>query len=274
MPNLKEQAERLKALHVPGDPLVLVNVWDAVSAKIVEGLGAKAIATSSAALSWSRGFPDEERISRQEMLAGVQIVTDAVALPVTADLERGYGAANEDAAATAYGAIDAGAVGLNFEDWSGESLADAESHADRIAAMVAAGKERGIELVINARTDVYLRSIGENDAWRFAETVRRSNRYLRAGAVCAFVPGLADEAAIEKLVKSIDGPVSFLAREDAPNVKRFAELGAARVSIGGSGMTQALYHYRELARAIIERGDFSMLAQRIPHNDIDALFRR
>ena len=267
-----EKAERLRALHKPGEPLVLVNVWDAVSARIVEQAGFPAIASSSGAVAWTRGFADGEYISREDMLHGVARIVHAVQVPVTADLERAYGPSAEDAVATALGAINAGAVGLNFEDYDGESLFDAETHAERVAAMVQAGEREGVSLVINARTDVYLEGIGDNDAWRFAESVRRANRYLQAGAACAFVPGVTDEGVIEKLVKAIDGPVSVLAGASSPNVKRLAELGVARVSIGTASMGVALAHFRNLALAIKERGEFGGIAQRLSHPEVNALF--
>ncbi|MFN2450370.1 MAG: isocitrate lyase/phosphoenolpyruvate mutase family protein [Candidatus Baltobacteraceae bacterium] len=267
-----EKAARLRALHVPGDPLVLVNAWDAVSARIVEELGFPAIASSSGAVAWAHGFADGEHMQREAMLRGVACIASAVQVPVTADLERGYGPRVEDACATARGAIEAGAAGLNFEDCDAETLFDAELHAERIAAMLAAGEERGVQLVINARTDVYLAEIGDNDAWRFAETVRRANRYLQAGAACAFVPGVTDEGLIEKLVAAIHGPVSVLAGAASPPVARLAALGVARVSVGTAAMGYVLAQLRGFASDIKERGDFGAIAQRLTHAEVNALF--
>lgn len=268
-----EKAELLRALHKPGNPLVLVNAWDAVSARMVQLLGFPAIATSSGAIAWSRGFADGEHISRDGMLEEVARVVKGVGVPVTADLERGYGPSIEDAQATALGAIEAGACGLNFEDWNGAQLAEAEFQVERIAAMVRAGEREGVPLVINARTDVYLERAGEDEAWRLAEAVRRGNLYLRAGAACAFVPGVTDEHVIATLVKAIDGPVSVLAGAASPSVARLAELGVARISVGTAAMSFALAHFRDFATVIKERGDFSPIAQRVTHAEMNALFR-
>lgn len=267
---LSEKAQRLRALHQPGNPLVLVNAWDVVSAKMIVELGFPAIATSSGAMAWSLGYADGERIPAAEMLAAVKRVTASVAVPVTADLERAYG----DPAGTARGAIDAGAVGLNFEDWDGAQLVDLQSQVDRVAAIVQAGGECGVSLVVNARTDVYLERVGDTDAWRFAEAVRRANAYLHAGAACAFIPGVTDEATIERLVKAVDGPVSVLAGAASPHVARLAELGVARISVGTGGASYALACYREYAQRIKNDGDFSLTAKRIPHAETNALFLR
>ena len=265
-----EKAQRLRDLHRPGDPLVLVNAWDVVSAKMIVELGFPAVATSSGAMAWSLGYADGERIPAAEMLAAVKRVADAVDVPVTADLERAYG----DPAGTAAGAVQAGAVGLNFEDWDGAQLIDLQTQAQRVAEIVKAGDDCGVPLVVNARTDVYLERAGDNDAWRFAEAVRRANAYLQAGAACAFVPGVTDEATIERLVKAVNGPVSVLAGAASPSVARLAGLGVARISVGTGGASYALACYRDYAQQIRDGGDFSLTAKRIPHAETNALFLR
>jgi 2-methylisocitrate lyase-like PEP mutase family enzyme len=272
----REKAERLRALHKPGDPLVLVNVWDAVSARIVEAAGFPAIATTSAGIAWLEGYADGERISRDEMLAGVARIVRAVDVPVTADCEASYGVAVEDAVATARGAIDAGAVGLNFEDMDlqrGELL-DLELQAARITAMRNAAQERGVPLVINARTDYFLADIGDSDNWRLQQSIRRGNRYLEAGADSVFVPGVTDERLIAQLVKGIDGPLNVLAGGASPSLSRLAELGVARVSLGSSAMADALAHFRRVTLTIKESGTFQPLAERIPHAELNALLQR
>jgi 2-methylisocitrate lyase-like PEP mutase family enzyme len=274
MANQREKAELLRKLHKRGQPVIFVNVWDAVSARIVEDLGFPAIATTSAGVSWLEGFADGERIARERMLQGVARVTHAVQIPVTADLEAGYGPAPSDAEATAQGAIEAGAVGLNFEDWDtrANALMDVDAQVARIAAIRKTGAAAGVPLVINARTDVFLKNAGENDALRVQEASRRGNRYLEAGADCVFVPGVMDEPTITTLVSSIQGPINVLAGPATPSVGRLAELGVARISVGASAMAFVLTHFQDLAANIKEAGTFEYTGHRLTHAQINSLF--
>jgi 2-methylisocitrate lyase-like PEP mutase family enzyme len=273
MSTQREKAERLRGLHRPGDPLVLVNVWDAISARIVEDLGFPAIATTSAGVAWSEGYPDGERISRAEMMARVRRIAEAVDVPVTADSEAAYGATVEDATLTARDAIDAGAVGLNFEDMNveREELLDLDLQVERIRAMRRAGEELGVPLVINARTDAFLAELGDSDEWRLRESIQRGNRYFEAGADCVFVPGVGDEALISSLVKELAGPINILAGASTPSVARLAQLGVARISVGGAAMGHVLLEFRNTARAVKENGTFAFAKERIPHAELNAL---
>jgi 2-methylisocitrate lyase-like PEP mutase family enzyme len=270
---LAEKAQTLRSLHEPGKPLVLFNVWDAVSARIIEELGAPAIATSSAAIAWLEGYADGQYISRDAMLAGIKRVTSAVRVPVTADLEAGYGFTVQDAAATARGAIEAGAVGLNFED-AGEpgSVVDLDLQCERIVAMVEMGQRLGVPLAINARTDVFLDRVGPDDKWRLSEAIERGKRFLQAGATSVFVPGVTDEETIAMLTKEIPGPINILASATAPPVARLAELGVARISVGGAAMAHALAHFRSAAVRTMREGTFDFAGDRIAHMELNALF--
>ncbi len=274
MPTQREKAELLRTLHRRDEPLVLVNAWDAVSARIVEELGFPAVATTSAGISWLQGYADGERISRERMLEGVARVTQAVKVPVSADLEAGYGPSIEDAIATTKGAIAAGAVGLNFEDWDSQrgSLMGIVAQAARIAAIRKAGDEAGVPLVINARSDVFLNNVGDSDAWRIEEAIRRGNRYLQAGADCAFVPGVTDERTIAALGSGIHGPINVLAGPATSTVARLGELGVARISVGASAMAYALTQFRQLAMDIKETGTFQFAGKRLSHAELNALF--
>lgn len=267
------KAETLKALHRRGNPVILFNVWDAVSARIVEELGFPAIATTSAGIAFLEGFADGQRISRDRMLAGVERVTRVVHVPVTADLEAGYGDTPEDAAETARGAIDAGAVGLNFEDALDErELYGLAAQCARIGAMRNAAAKIGVPLVINARTDVFLGGIGESDAWRLEESVRRCNAYLRAGADCAFVPGVTDEHTIAKLAASIEGPLNVLAGAASPSVAKLAQAGVARISVGSAPIGYVMAKFRDAARSVKDTGSFAFATERIPHGETNKLF--
>ncbi len=272
----REKAVALQALHRPGNPVVFVNVWDAVSARIIESAGFPAVATTSAGISWLEGFADGERMSRERALQGVSRVARAVTIPVTADLEAGYGPSVEDAIATARGAIEAGAVGLNFEDWDNRSnaLLPLDAQAERIAAIRKAGEESGVPLVINARTDVFLRGVGDSDASRFDEAVRRANAYLDAGAGCDFVPMVNGERTIAALCDAIHGPVNVLAGPATPSVERLGQLGVARVSMGASAMAYILTPLRKMAGHVRDTGTFDFTAQRMSHAEINALFPR
>jgi 2-methylisocitrate lyase-like PEP mutase family enzyme len=235
----RAKAERLRALHRAPPILVLPNAWDVASAVAFAGIeGCPAIATSSGAVAAAHGYPDGERIPRDEMLAAVARIAGAVELPVTADLEAGYG----DVAATAEGAIEAGAVGLNLED----GLGPVEEHMERIRVVRGVAESRRVSLVINARTDVFLRGEGDVD-----EAVRRGNAYLEAGADCVFPIMVTDAAAIGRLAAEIAGPINVLHREGVPPVAELERLGVARVSVGSGLYRAALAHAETLARDLL-----------------------
>jgi 2-methylisocitrate lyase-like PEP mutase family enzyme len=192
---LSEKAARLRALHKPGQPLVLVNVWDCASARVVEKAGAPAIATTSAGVAFANGYPDGQRISPERMLEAVARICGAVSVPVTADLESGYGDSSESLERTVAGMLEAGAVGLNLEDHSGaptDPLVELELQLDKIRAVREAGKRRGVPIVLNARTDSYLRGLGspEECSRRRSAAVslpRRERRPLRRTSPIAVI---------------------------------------------------------------------------------------
>lgn len=274
MPTQREKAETLRSMHRPGNPLVLVNAWDAVSARIVEEAGFPAIATTSGGIAWLEGYADGEHISREQMLAGIARIVRAVAVPVTADLESGYGPTTEAAVLTAKGAIASGAVGLNFEDgdFAGAGLVPVGAQCERIAAIRKVADDAGIPLVINARADVFLKDVVENQADRLTEAIVRGNDYLRAGADCVFVPMVTDEKTIATLVRNIRGPVNVLAAPATPTVARLGELGVARISVGASAMAYALTQLRSITRTIKEEGTFAYTGERLSHSQVNDLF--
>lgn len=273
-PTVSEKSEQLRALHRTGHPLVLVNAWDVASARIVEELGFPAIATTSAGVAWVEGYADGQRISRDHMLTRVERIVRAVRVPVTADLEGGYGSTVQNAMQTASGAIRAGAAGLNFEDSQaeGDALIDMDRQVEHIGAMRSVGAEHGVNLVINARTDVFLANVGSSDAWRLEETIRRGSRYLQAGADCIFVPGVSDEATIAALVSAIHGPLNILASAKTPSIDRLRALGVARVSVGSGAIGYALAKFRDAASKLRDGGNFDFLGERMSHADLNALF--
>ena len=231
---LTEKAERLKALIDADEMLVLPNVWDVAGARIVAEAGYPIIATSSAGVAWSLGHPDGEIISRDDMLFMVRRIAAAVDLPVTADMEAGYGEVPAAVAETVTATLDAGAVGANIEDSSsqvaGHPLLNYDLSVARIRAAKKAADDYGVPFVINARTDSFRGGPGDG---ALEEAVKRGNAYLEQGAGCVFIPFVRDRDTMEKLVNAIDGPVNFLANPAAPDLAEMQEIGVARVSIGG-----------------------------------------
>jgi 2-methylisocitrate lyase-like PEP mutase family enzyme len=272
-----EKAERLRRLHHGPKILALPNVWDVVSARIVEELGYPAIATSSAAIAFSLGYPDGQRISRDEMLAAVARITRAVQVPVTADTESGYGKTPEEIAEFTKALVASGAVGLNFEDITGD---DESSHVElglqvkKIRAIRETSAALGVPLVINARTDIYLMPIGP-EATRFEHTVERLRAYREAGADCLFAPGVADRETIAKLVKAVNAPVNILASPGCPSLNELQQLGVARVSAGSSAMRAAMGAYQRVAKDWLARGAYDSLFQcTIPYAELNKLMAR
>lgn len=269
-----EKAARLRALHHAPEPLVLVNAWDAASARIVESCGFPAIATTSAGIANLEGFRDGHYMGREAMLAGIARVVRAVGVPVTADMENGYGATLEDAIATANGVIEAGAVGLNFEDSvenGPEPLIDTETQARRIRAIREVAQERGVPLVINARTDMYLKSVGDAGS-RLASTLERARAYVAAGADCIFVPLVSDAATIGELVRGAGAPVNILVREESLPIAELQRLGVRRISVGGWPHGHAMLSLRGFANAVRDHPEAPIAAGRIPLRDLNALF--
>ncbi|MEO6912523.1 MAG: isocitrate lyase/phosphoenolpyruvate mutase family protein [Candidatus Baltobacteraceae bacterium] len=268
-----EKAARLRALHHADEPLVFVNAWDPITARILETMNFPAIATTSAAIANVHGFRDGEGMSRAAMLEAVGAITAAVSVPVSADLEGGYGPTVEDAIATAYGAIDVGAAGLNFEDANQDGLLPIDLQSKRIRAIRDAGAQRGVELVINARTDVFLRSIGAPEA-RLALSIERAAAYIEAGADAIFVPGVADAAAIEQLASAIGAPLNILAGAGTPSISELKALGVRRVSCGGAPHGHVMATFQKAAAEVRDLGTFSFISDRISHADLNAFFQK
>jgi 2-methylisocitrate lyase-like PEP mutase family enzyme len=230
---LAARADALRALHQPGRPLVLPNAWDAASARAVVQAGFPAVATTSAGVAAALGWPDGEGTPPDEMLAAVARIARAVEVPVTADLEGGYGLAPAD---LVRGLLDAGAVGCNLEDTAHGAgapgpLRDADHHAGYLAAVKEAGRQAGVDLVLNARVDVFVRRVGD-EGTRTAEACRRAVRYREAGADCVYPITLRDPGAVRELVAAAE-VVNVLALPDWLAAPELAALGVARISYGG-----------------------------------------
>ena len=254
-----DKAAALLGLHA-GPGFVIPNAWDAGSARILEQVGFPAIATTSAGIAWSCGVPDGEAVDRDTMLAHVGRIAAAVGVPVTADLEAGYGDSAADVGRTVARAVELGVVGGNIEDARAGALFGIDEAVDRLAAARAAAP-RG-RFVLNARIDTYF--VGTTrDA--FAETVERAVRYVDAGADCVFVPGVAEEATIRRLAAAVPGPLNVVAglanTIDAPTL---FSLGVKRVSLGGSLARAALSLVERAGQELRDSGTSASSTARSP----------
>jgi 2-methylisocitrate lyase-like PEP mutase family enzyme len=252
----REQAELFRSYHQGPPVLVVPNVWDVASAVIVARTpGARAIATTSAGVAWSRGYPDGEVIPRDEMLEEVRRIAAAVELPVTADLEGGYG----DPGETARLAVEAGAVGLNLEDGiAHEVLRPVDEQVESIRAVVDAGRQAGVPLVLNARTDPLLIGAGTPEE-QLQTAIERLNAYLEAGADCGFAAGARDPATIERLTNEVRGPVSIFAWPGWPTVAELERLGVARISVATAAARAAYSLVAAIAEELFTAGTYHRL---------------
>jgi 2-methylisocitrate lyase-like PEP mutase family enzyme len=256
----KEKAARLFMLHQGPRILILPNAWDAASARIFEAAGFAAIATTSGGVAVALGYPDGEAVPRDEMIDATHRIARAVEVPVTADIEAGYGRTLDELAVTIKEVIEAGAVGINLEDGlprgARKPLRDIYEQVERLHITREVAKALGLKLVINARTDVYLRGVGDQSA-RFDETVRRCNAWSAAGADCLFVPGVADRKTIGALVKALDGPLNVMIWESTPPPKVLEKLGVRRASTASGPARAAMTVTRRLADQLLKTGSYA-----------------
>jgi 2-methylisocitrate lyase-like PEP mutase family enzyme len=250
-----EKADALRALHVPGDPLIVTNVWDSITARIVAGApGVRALATASHSISEAHGVEDGEGLDVDDALAAAQLVIRSVDLPVSVDFEKAYAT---DAAGTldnVWRLIEAGAAGLNLEDSLGQAKAplyDIDTQVSKIAAARQAGDRAGVPIVINARVDSLA---GDPESWD--DAIRRANAYLEAGADCAFVLGLSTDDQVKRALDEIHGKVSVISGASSIPLGRLAELGVSRISFGPRIMGLTLSHLRDAAAQLTARGEY------------------
>ena len=248
-----DKAKRFAALHVPGDPVVLYNAWDAGSARTVAEAGAAAIATGSASVAAAHGYQDAETLPLELALANAARVAAAVDLPVTIDFEGGYAVDPDAVGGNMARLAGTGAVGCNFEDQvvGGEGLHPIDGQAARIRAARAAA---GPDFFINARTDIFLKARREShDGALVAQALERGAAYAEAGASGLFVPGLADLPLLERLCARSPLPVNFMAFPGAPPAAQVAAAGVARISHGPFPYKMAMKALKEAAEAIYSR---------------------
>ncbi|MFJ1844519.1 isocitrate lyase/phosphoenolpyruvate mutase family protein [Streptomyces sp. NPDC088146] len=261
-----DNARLFRSLHTPPAPLALANVWDVASARVIEAAGAPAIATTSAGVAWSLGCPDGDVLTRDRALKLIARIVAAVAVPVTADIEGGYGTDAAGVAETVAGVLAAGAAGVNIEDGTRPPA----ELATRLAAARRAADRAGADLFLNARIDTFLFGLGDPDT-RLKETLDRAHRYVDAGADGIFVPGVTDTTTIAALAGDISVPLNVMAGPGAPAVAELGALGVARVSLG-SGVAQAAYAAaRRAAQELFDTGGYASLAEGIAFPELDGL---
>ena len=275
MTTQQEKALLFRSLHTPAAPLALANVWDAASARLVQQAGAPAVATTSAGVAWGLGAADGDLLGRDEAVALIARVTAAVDVPVTADIESGFGETPADVAETIGQVLAAGAVGVNLEDGLRDRTAplrDVAEQAERLAAARSAADAVGVDLYINARVDTYLRGVGAPET-RLQETLARASAYLAAGATGVFVPGVGDPATIAALAELIPAPLNILVHPGSPSVPELAKLGVARASLGSAVAEAAYAVVRRAAQELAATGTYDSVTEALAYGDLNTLMR-
>jgi 2-methylisocitrate lyase-like PEP mutase family enzyme len=267
-------AERFRQRHHRRPLLLLANAWDPMSARIIEAAGYDAIATTSGGLAWALGFADGENAPWDEVAAATARIVRTVRVPVTADIEAGYGTTPDDVARSIRDIIRAGAVGVNLEDGTHDAaqpMRDIEGATARIRAAREAARTEGVPIVINARVDLYLKRIGD-DASRFAETVRRGKAYAAAGADCIFPFALTDLKIVAELVRALQVPVNIVGRPGAAPVAEIEAAGVARVSTASGLTLLAMAQMQRMAEELRASGRFDAFAAGMKRDEAQRLF--
>jgi 2-methylisocitrate lyase-like PEP mutase family enzyme len=257
-------------LHDGPDILLLPNAWDAGSARLIESLGAKAIATTSAGLAWSRGYPDGDTLPLEQLFAATREIERVIRVPLTVDIEGGYSDDPVVVAQVVGSIIDAGAVGINIEDGVGQP--------DLLCRKIEAARQKaasaGVDLFINARTDVYLRALAAGEV-AVEEVVRRAERYQSAGCDGIFVPALADGAAIESVAAAIDPlPLNIMLMPGLPSANVLRTQGVRRLSAGSAIAQAALGIARRLTTDLLAGSMDAMFAMAVDYSATNRLFLR
>jgi 2-methylisocitrate lyase-like PEP mutase family enzyme len=271
----RQLAEAFRRAH-RGPPLLLLpNAWDAMSARQFEAAGFGAVATTSGGLAWALGYADGEKAPWREVVAAHERIVRAVRVPVTADIEAGYGDTPAQVAKSITEILDTGVVGFNLED--GTSRPDMpvrpiEDAVARIRAAREAANATGVPAVINARVDLFIKDVGD-PASRFDETVQRGKAYLAAGADCIYPFGLADLDTIARLVKALDNaPVNIVARAGTPPVADFEKIGVARISIASSATLAVMSLIKRIGEELHASGKFDGLDHSMNRPEAQKLF--
>lgn len=274
MTDRQAKAARFRELHQRDGAFIMPNAWNAGSACLLAATGFEALGTTSAGVNYANGVIDYDyRVLRSEMMAAYRRIAEAVDVPVSGDLENGYGEASEAVAETVRQSIEGGMVGGSIEDHTGDParpLYDVELAADRIHAAREAADASGVPYTLTARAECFL--VGHPEP--LTESIERLNRYREAGADCLYAPGLKDAATIAALARAVDGPINVVMGLAGAtfSVSDLAGLGVKRISIGGSLARAALAVVRNAAREMMEEGTFTFAERAIPDAEISAFF--
>ena len=270
----KQLAENFRQAHKPLPLLLLPNAWDVMSARLFEAAGFGTIATTSGGLAWDLGFPDGEKAPWHEVVAATARIVRAVCVPVTADIEAGYGETPDRVGQRVAEILQTGVVGFNIEDGTPSRDAPVRTIEDasaRIRAARAAATASGVPAVINARVDLYIKNVGDS-AGRFDATVRRAKAYLAAGADCIYPFGLSDVEIIARLVKALDGaPINIVARPDTP-LAELERIGVARVSIASGAALAVMSLIKHIGAELHSSRRLDVLKHSMTRAEAQALF--
>jgi 2-methylisocitrate lyase-like PEP mutase family enzyme len=269
----KEKAEDFRALHHGKRILVLPNAWDVPSARVFEDAEFPAVATSSAGMLVSLGYPDGEVINRDEFVSAVRRIARALSIPLSADIVAGFGKTSKEVLATVKAILKAGAIGVNLEDFihAKKKLYPVERQIENVKAIKKLGETVGVPVVINARTDALRFAEGDEEA-RFKEAIRRATAYRDAGADCVYPMGLIDGASIARFVKALDFPINVMVRKGLPPVSELQRLGVARVSFGPTPSYAAMGLLKRAAQEVLEKGTYENLIEgAITFDELNAL---
>jgi 2-methylisocitrate lyase-like PEP mutase family enzyme len=267
------RAERFRALHDRKSVLVLPNAWDVPSARMFEDEGFPAIATSSAGMLVSLGYPDGEDIPNREFVSAVRRIAKVLSVPLSVDVVGGFGNTPESVAKSVRAVVSAGAVGINIEDFvhSAKRLLPLEKQLDRLRSLIRLRKSLGVPFVINARTDAFRYAPGDDDA-KLEEAIRRAKAFRDIGSDCVYPMGLTDSATISRFVRALDFPTNVMVRKGLPSVPELKRLGVARVSFGPSASYAALGLLRRASREVQEKGTYETLTEgAISFDELNAL---
>lgn len=274
---LKQLSKHFLDLHTRPELFILANAWDVSSAKLLEQAGFEAIGTTSAGISATLGYPDGEHMSLEDNASVVRRIARHINLPVSADMEAGYSDTSEGAAEAARAMLQAGAVGINIEDGTGNEtrpLLDIFLMADKIAAIREMADSEGVHLVINARTDVYIVPDASPET-RVSRTVERAAAYREAGANCIFVPdvGDLDGKVIGELAGEIEGPLNIIAGARTPPIAELQELGVSRVSLGPRPMRALLAFLKKMSQELLDEGTYRLMTdEALSYSEINGWF--
>ncbi len=256
----RDKAQDFRELHHGKRILILPNAWDVPSARVFENEGFPAVATSSAGLMVSLGYPDGEVMSRGEFVSAVGRIARVLSVPLSVDIVAGFGGTTKEVLTTIKAILKTGGIGINIEDFAHatKTLYPVDRQVENVKAIRTLGNIVGVPLVINARTDALRFGVGDDEA-KFEEAVRRATAYRDAGADCVYPMGLTEAASIGRFVKELDFPINIMVRKGLPTVNELERLGVARLSFGPSASYAAMGLLKRAAKEVLEKGTYQNL---------------